>query len=112
MTKLQKVIDAASTKRINKKIEKFRRSSTSHSNCTKTMFKSNLKYNYNDQTKQVMNETFKRFETLINFSNNREKKEQYAERIVDIFERILNSDINIKSCIKSIEEQSKLLNTT
>ena len=45
-TKLQKIIDTTSnkTKQINFRIEKFRRSSTSHSNCTKVMFKSDLKY--------------------------------------------------------------------
>ena len=45
-TKLQKIIDATSdkTKQINFKIKKFRRSSTSHSNCTEVMFKLNLKY--------------------------------------------------------------------
>ena len=59
------------------------------------MFKSNLKYNYNDQTKQVINEAFKELETLINSSSDREKKEQYAKRIVDIFKRTLNSDVNI-----------------
>ena len=74
MTKLQKIIDAASTKRIKEKIEKFKRSSTFHSNCIKTMFKLNLKYDYDDQTKQVMNEMFKKFKALINFSNDREKK--------------------------------------
>ena len=51
MTKLQKIINAASTKRINKKIEKFKHSLIFYSNCIKTMFKSNLKYNYNNQTK-------------------------------------------------------------
>ena len=76
------------------------------------MFKSDLEYDYDDQTKQVMNETFKELEALISLSSNQEKKRQYAERIVDIFEKILNSDANIKSRIKSIEEQSKLLNTT
>ena len=55
MTKLQKVIDAASTKRINEKIKKFKRSLTFHSNCTKAMSKSDLKYDYDDQTKEVMN---------------------------------------------------------
>ena len=46
-TKLQKIIDAASnkTKQINFKIKKFKRSSTSHSNCIKIMFKSDSKYN-------------------------------------------------------------------
>ena len=112
MTKLQKVIDAASTKRINERIEKFRRSSTSHSNCTKAMSRSDLKYDYDDQTEQVMNETFKGLEALISSSSNQEKKEQYAKRIVDTFEKILDSDVNIKSRIKSIEKQSKLLNTT
>ena len=45
-TKLQRIIDAAlnKTKQINFKIKKFKRSSTSHSNCTEVMFKSNLKY--------------------------------------------------------------------
>ena len=45
-TKLQKIIDAAlnKTKQINFKIKKFKRSSTSHSDCTEVMFKSNLKY--------------------------------------------------------------------
>ena len=74
MTKLQKIINAASTKRINERIEKFKRLSTLHSNCIKAMFKSNLKYDYDDQTKQVINETFKKFEALINFSNDEERK--------------------------------------
>ena len=45
-TKLQKTIDAAlnKTKQINFRIKKFRRLSTSYSNCIKVMFKSNLKY--------------------------------------------------------------------
>ena len=45
-TELQKVINAASnkTKRINFKIEEFKRSSTSHSDCIKIIFKSDLKY--------------------------------------------------------------------
>ena len=45
--KIQKTIDAASnkTKQINFRIEKFRRLSTSRSNCTKIMFRSDLKYN-------------------------------------------------------------------
>ena len=45
-TKLQKIIDAASnkTKQINFKIEKLRRSSTSHSDCVKVMFRSDLEY--------------------------------------------------------------------
>ena len=76
------------------------------------MSRSDLKYDYDDQTKQVMNETFKELEALINLSNNQEKEKQYAKRIVDTFEKILDSDANIKSRIKSIEEQSKLLNTT
>ena len=114
ITKLQKVIDAAldKTKRINFKIEKFRRSSTSHSKCIKEMFKSNLKYDYDDQTEQVINEMFKEFEIWINDLSNSKKKKQCTNHIVDIFERTLNSDISIKSCIKSIKEHSKLLNTT
>ena len=46
-TKLQKIIDAASnkTKQINSRIKKFKRLSTSHLDCTKLMFKSNLEYN-------------------------------------------------------------------
>ena len=45
-TKLQKVIDATSnkTKQINFRIEKFKRSSTLHSDCVKVMSRSNLKY--------------------------------------------------------------------
>ena len=112
MTKLQKIINAASTKRINEKIEKFKRSLTLYLNCIKAMSRSDLKYNYDDQTEQVMNETFKKLKALINLSNDREKKKQYAKRIVDIFEKILNSNASIKLCIRSIEEQSKLLNTT
>ena len=44
--KLQKAIDAASnkTKQINFKIEKFKRSSTFHSDCIKMIFRSDLKY--------------------------------------------------------------------
>ena len=104
MTKLQKVIDAASTKRINERIEKFRRSSTSHSNCIKAMFRSDLKYNYDNQTEEVMNEAFKKLEALINFSSDRKKEGQYAKHIVDIFEKILDSDINIQSSERSTQE--------
>ena len=45
-TKLQKTIDVTSnkTKLINFRIGKFRRSSISHSNSIKEMFRSNLKY--------------------------------------------------------------------
>ena len=45
-TKLQKIINAAlnKTKQINFRIKKFKRSSTSHSDCIKVMFKSDLKY--------------------------------------------------------------------
>ena len=45
-TKLQKIINAASnkTKQINFKIKKFKRSSTSHSDCIKIMFRSDLEY--------------------------------------------------------------------
>ena len=114
ITKLQKVINAVlnKTKPINFKIEKFRRSSTSHSKCIKEMFISNLKYDYNNQTEQVMNETFKELETLINDSSNNKKKRQCANHIVGIFERTLSNDVNIKSRIKSIKKHSKLLNTT
>ena len=69
ITKLQKIIDAVSTKRINERMKKFRCSSTFYLNCIKSMFKSNFKYDYDDQTKQVLNKTFEEFETLINFSN-------------------------------------------
>ena len=75
-TKLQKTIDAVSnkTKRINFKIEKFRRSSTSHLKCIKEMSKSDLKYDYDNQIKRIMNETFKELETLINDASNSKKK--------------------------------------
>ena len=45
-TKLQKTIDATSnkTKQRNFRIEKFKRSSTPHSNCIKVMFESDLEY--------------------------------------------------------------------
>ena len=45
-TKLQKIINAASnkTKHINFKIEEFKRSSTFYLDCTKVIFKWNLKY--------------------------------------------------------------------
>ena len=51
-----------------------------------------------------MNETFKEFETLINNSSNDRKKKQRTNHIVNIFEKTLSSDANIKSRIKSIEE--------
>ena len=76
-TKLQKAIDAVSnkTKWTHFKFEKFKRSSTSHSKCIKEIFRSNLEYDYDDQTEQVMNEIFKKLETLMNDSSNKKKKE-------------------------------------
>ena len=59
-----------------------------------------------------MNRIFKKFETLINDSNNNKKKEQYTNYIIDIFEKFLNNDVNIKLCIKAIRKRSKLLNIT
>ena len=59
-----------------------------------------------------MNEMFKKFEILINDSSNNKKKEHCANYIVDIFKRILSSDVNIKSRIRSIKKHSKLLNIT
>ena len=108
-TKLQKIIDAASnkTKQINFRIEKFRRSSTSHSNCTEIMFKSDLEYDWDDQIEQVLNETFKKLEALINLSSSQKKKEQCINDIVDIFEKTLNSDASIKSQRESFEKLSK-----
>ena len=49
-TKLQKIIDVTSNKikQINFKIEKFKRSSTSHSDYIKIMFRSDLEYDWND----------------------------------------------------------------
>ena len=75
------------------------------------MSKSDLEYDYDDQTKQVMNEIFEELEALINHLNNSKKKEQCANHIVNTYERTLNNDISIKSRIRSIKEQSKLLNT-
>ena len=68
------------------------------------MSKSYLKYDYNDQTEQIMNETFKKFEALINSSNNRKKKKQCTNYLVNIFERTLSNNVSIESHIKSIEE--------
>ena len=109
-TKLQKIIDAASnkTKQINFKIKKFKRSSTFYSNCTEVMFKSDLKYDWNDQIEQVTNEMFKKLEVLINFSSNQKKKEQCVNDIIDIFEKTLNSDANIKSRKELFEKRSKI----
>ena len=39
------------------------------------MSRSDLKYNWNDQTEQVLNETFKKLEALINSSSNQKKEE-------------------------------------
>ena len=59
-----------------------------------------------------MNKIFKKFEALINHSsNNNKKKEQHKNNIVDIFERTLNSDINIMSRIKLIKKQIKFFVT-
>ena len=113
-TKLQKTIDAASnkTKQINFKIEKFRGSSTFYSNCIKVIFKSNLEYNWNKQTEQVMNEMFKKFKVLISFSNNQRKKKQCINNIVNIFEKTLNGDASIKSQKESFEKRSKISKET
>ena len=107
MTKLQKVIDAALTKRINERIEKFRRSSTSHSDCIKIMSRSDLEYDWNDQTEQVLNETFKKLEALVSSSSSQKKEEQYINDIVDIFEKALNNDVSIKLRRESFEKLVK-----
>ena len=91
-------------KQINFKIEKFKRSLTSYSDCIKVMFKSNLKYTWNDQTEQIMNKMFKKLEALINLSSYQKQKEQCINNIVNIFEKTLNSDISIKSRKKSFEK--------
>ena len=113
-TKLQKIIDATSnkTKQINFRIEKFRRSSTSHSDCIKIMSKSDLKYNWDDQIEQVLNETFKKLEALISSSNNQKKKRQCINDIVDIFEKTLSSNASIKSRKESSEKLSKISEET
>ena len=59
-----------------------------------------------------MNETFKEFETLINFSSNQRKKEQCINDIVKIFEKTLNNNVNIKSRKKSFKRRSKILKET
>ena len=59
-----------------------------------------------------MNETFKKFEALINLSSNSEKKEQCINNIINIFEKILDSDASIKSRKKSFEERSEISNET
>ena len=51
---------------------------------------------------------FKKFKILINFSSNQKKKEQCVNDIVDIFEKTLNSDANIKSRKKSFEKRSEI----
>ena len=51
---------------------------------------------------------FKKFEILINFSSNQKKKEQCVNDIIDIFERTLNSDANIKSRKELFEKRSKI----
>ena len=51
---------------------------------------------------------FKKLEVLINFSSNQKKKEQCVNDIVNIFERTLNSDANIKSRKKSFEKWSEI----
>ena len=72
------------------------------------MFKSNLKYDWNDQIEQVTNEMFKKFKVLINLSSNQKKKEQCINNIVDIFERTLNSNASIKSRKKSFEKRLEI----
>ena len=59
------------------------------------MSRSNLKYHYDDQTKQILNEAFEELEALINLSSEQKKEEQYAEFIVNIFEKILDNNANI-----------------
>ena len=61
------------------------------------MSRSNLKNDWDDQIEQVMNETFKKLEALISSSSSQKKKKQCINNIVDIFEKILNSDASIKS---------------
>ena len=76
------------------------------------MFKSDLEYNWDDQIEQVLNETFKKLETLINSLSNRRKKEQCINDIVDIFEKTLNSDASIESRRESSEKLSKISKET
>ena len=54
-----------------------------------------------------MNETFKKFETLINLSNNQQKKKHYTNDNVNIFEKTLSNDANIKLQKESFEERPK-----
>ena len=76
------------------------------------MFKLDLKYDWNDQIEQILNETFKKFEALISPSSNQKKEEQYINDIVDIFEKALNSDASIESRKKSSEKLSKISEKT
>ena len=59
-----------------------------------------------------MNEMFKKFKALINFSSNQRNKEQYINNIIDIFEKTLNNDVNIKSRKESFEKESKISKKT
>ena len=59
-----------------------------------------------------MNKMFKKFEALINFSNNQRKKEQCINNIVNIFERTLNNNITIKSRKELFEKRSKISKAT
>ena len=59
-----------------------------------------------------MNEMFKKLEALINFSSNQKKKEQCINDIVDIFEKVLDSDVSIKSRKESFKKLLKILKKT
>ena len=76
------------------------------------MFRSDLKYDWNDQIEQVINETFKKLKALINLSSNSVKKGQCINDIVDIFEKTLNSDASIESRKETFEKRSEISNET
>ena len=59
-----------------------------------------------------MNKMFKKLEALINLSSNQRKEEQCINNIVYIFERILNSDANIKSQKELFKKRSKISKAT
>ena len=58
-----------------------------------------------------MNKTFKKLEALINLSSN-QKKKQCINDIIDVFEKTLKSNVNIKSRKASFEKRSKILKET
>ena len=76
------------------------------------MFRSDLKYDWDDQIEQVLNETIKKLEALISPSSNQKKKEQYINDIVDTFEKTLNSDASIELRRRSSEKLLKISEET